>query len=643
MKEFRERNLFLLFASLILMYVPALSQDKKLKVVSKTMPSQESIFTLISKAENIGDKDPKKALDYLEQALSRSLKEGNKEGEALSYAALGDINYKLGLYSQSADAYLKALEGFLLLQDKARSIRCRKGLGMAYEGNRLYDKALRQYELVLAGLDNRTGLTEGIDIRYRVGGVYEKQERYDEALRMYNEILALEQRKNNSAGIIAANNKIGNIYLLQEKTKEALKHYEQSQEIATKNKDNEKIAETFDKIGNTLRKERKFEEEIDARKKSIELNIALKDSVAIAEGYLQVGKIYLSQSATNAALAYLSKSERLSELLGNLEKQAETYLALSDLYGKRKEYGKALDYYRNYVSVKDSLTRQKETNYATLVSFNDAVALKQKKINLLEKDMELLLEEQQSSRMIIYFLTAGLVIVVGSTWAIYSSSRKRRIANQVLALRSLRSQMNPHFIFNALNSVNNYISRNDERAANKYLSDFSKLMRTVMENSQHEFISLSTELAILKLYLSLEHSRFREKFDYELYVDEEIQTDQIEIPPMLIQPYIENAIWHGLRYKEDKGMLRVNIYGNSGNLKVVVEDNGIGRKRSEELKTVNQRDKVSTGLKNTEARLQIINELYKTSMKVEMEDLYPADSCGTKVTIYITQAKNRIS
>src|SRR5690606_21497967 len=126
-----------------------------------------------------------------------------------------------------------------------------------------------------------------------------------------------------------------------------------------------------------------------------------------------------------------------------------------------------------------------------------------------------------------------------SSWVIYNSSRKRRIANQVLALKSLRSQMNPHFIFNALNSVNNYISKNDERSANKYLSDFSRLMRTVMENSQHEFISLSTELNILQLYLSLEHSRFREKFDYELIVEDDVRPDQIEIPPMLIQPFIE--------------------------------------------------------------------------------------------------------
>jgi LytS/YehU family sensor histidine kinase len=281
---------------------------------------------------------------------------------------------------------------------------------------------------------------------------------------------------------------------------------------------------------------------------------------------------------------------------------------------------------------------------ASLVNYNDQISLKQKKIDLLESEMHLMEEEKHSSELLIYFLTAGIILVLISSWIIYNNSRKRRIANQVLALKSLRSQMNPHFIFNALNSVNNYISKNDERSANKYLSDFSKLMRTVMENSQLEFINLSTELQILQLYLTLEHSRFKEKFDYELIVTPDINQDFIEIPPMLIQPYIENAIWHGLRYREEKGMLKVVFQKHVDNgLEVIIEDNGIGRKKSMELKTINQKDKISTGLKNTESRLKIINELYRTRMQVEIEDLDKIEMTGTKVTILINQAKKQVA
>lgn len=624
---------FLLLFLLIPLYAHGQKKISKVK-------TEDDIFSLIAQAERLAKKDPKKALDYLEQALSRSLKEGNKLGEAKSYSTLGKINYQQGLYSQSSDFYLKALAVFQELKDRNNLIETRKSLGQSYQANGNYEQALEQYNLALAEATSLKRTNEIITIKYKIGSVYEKQGKSNEALKTYNEILVIEEGRDNKTGIISANNSIGNVYLKQEKTDKALEHYENAQNIATESKDSLKIVESFDKIGNTLNKQKDFKGELEVRKKSVEVNVTLNDSTALANEYVAIGKLYLSQGTTSAALAYLNKGIKLSEVLGDLDKQAEAYLALSEVYKNRKDFGMALRYFEEYVSVKDSLALQKKNNLASLVSFNDELSLKQKKIDLLEKDMLLLKEEKNSSEMLVNFLSVGLMVVFGSSWLIYNSARKRRIANQVLALKSLRSQMNPHFIFNALNSVNNYISKNDERSANKYLSDFSKLMRTVMENSQHEFISLSTELNILQLYLSLEHSRFKEKFDYELNVSEDIRPDQIEIPPMLIQPYIENAVWHGLRYKEEKGFLKVAISTSGAILKVTIEDDGIGRKKSQEIKTINQKDKVSTGLKNTESRLKIINELYRTKMKVEIEDLYKEKQSGTRVTIYITPAKN---
>jgi len=129
-----------------------------------------------------------------------------------------------------------------------------------------------------------------------------------------------------------------------------------------------------------------------------------------------------------------------------------------------------------------------------------------------------------------------------TSYFIYKNAQASKRANQLLALKSLRSQMNPHFIFNALNSVNQFISQNDERAANKFLSEFSRLMRLVMENSQEDFISLQKEEEIISLYVKLEHYRFRDKFDFEITGLDKLEKETIEIPPMLIQPYIENAV-----------------------------------------------------------------------------------------------------
>ena len=200
--------------------------------------------------------------------------------------------------------------------------------------------------------------------------------------------------------------------------------------------------------------------------------------------------------------------------------------------------------------------------------------------------------------------------------------------------------MNPHFIFNALNSVNNYIARKDERSANRYLSDFAFLMRSVMENSKHDFIPLTDEVKIIELYIKLEHERFQEKFDYVFHVDEDINTESFLIPPMLIQPYIENAVWHGLRYKEEKGTLRVELKQQNKFLKITISDDGIGRKMSMELKTKNQQQNHSTGLKNIENRLKIINEVHHLKIKVEVTDLIPETQSGTLVKIWVPMHEN---
>ncbi|MGD2033552.1 MAG: histidine kinase, partial [Bacteroidales bacterium] len=177
--------------------------------------------------------------------------------------------------------------------------------------------------------------------------------------------------------------------------------------------------------------------------------------------------------------------------------------------------------------------------------------------------------------------------------------------------------------------------QNDERKANKYLSDFSSLMRAVLENSKHDFVPVVSEIGVLKLYLKLEHFRFQDKFDYDMDIDGSIDQSDIEIPPMLIQPYIENAIWHGLRYKEDKGFLKVKISKEGDSINAVVTDNGIGRKKSREMKTKHQKAGNATGLKNTENRLKIINEMYKTRFTVTIEDLDKDKGTGTIVRINI--------
>jgi sensor histidine kinase YesM len=164
-------------------------------------------------------------------------------------------------------------------------------------------------------------------------------------------------------------------------------------------------------------------------------------------------------------------------------------------------------------------------------------------------------------------------------------ARQTEINKQIAEIRmmALRAQMNPHFIFNSLNSVQHFITIREKKEALNYLSKFSKLIRKILENSRENTVSISNELQLLELYIQLEQLRFSNKFDYHIEIDKKIDTENIEIPPLLIQPYVENAILHGLINKDGKGHLFFSVEKNNGLLVCKIEDNGIGRARAQEI------------------------------------------------------------
>ena len=253
-----------------------------------------------------------------------------------------------------------------------------------------------------------------------------------------------------------------------------------------------------------------------------------------------------------------------------------------------------------------------------------------------ESKYQLTTEQAKRQKLIIYSLIGGLILLLIVGFLMFKYIKQQRLANNLLALKSLRSQMNPHFIFNALNSVNSFIASNDERAANKYLSDFSLLMRSVLENSEEDFIPLEKEMELLELYTKLEHFRFQDKFDYNITIDKNIHINDFVIPPMLLQPYIENAVWHGLRYKKTKGRLEIAVsQTNSEEIQISITDNGIGREKSKALKTENQKKQNSKGMGNIKKRVSILNAMYKDKVDVFIDDLTNNEDTGTKVIVTI--------
>lgn len=248
-----------------------------------------------------------------------------------------------------------------------------------------------------------------------------------------------------------------------------------------------------------------------------------------------------------------------------------------------------------------------------------------------------------------WFAVLAMAVAAGGAWWIYrrrinqirreeslKTEFNQRIARTEMA--ALRAQMNPHFVFNCLNSINRFILINKPEEASDYLTKFSRLIRLILDNSRSDTVLLSKELDALQLYIEMERLRFSEHFDYRIDIASDLQTEHIEIPPLLIQPYVENAIWHGLMHKKERGLLAIEVYAKGKMLCITVQDNGVGRQRAAELKSRSAAgENKSLGMKVTAERLEIVQKLYGAYTDVVTRDLKNeyGEAAGTSVCLTI--------
>lgn len=247
-----------------------------------------------------------------------------------------------------------------------------------------------------------------------------------------------------------------------------------------------------------------------------------------------------------------------------------------------------------------------------------------------------------------FWLLLSVITVAGLILAIFTrirqiKDRERRESEMRVALagnelKALRAQMNPHFMFNSLNSIQHFIMTNKSSDAGKYLNKFARLMRMILNNSDKSQITIREEMEYLQLYVELEAMRFDNKFDWKFDVSDDIDTDYIEIPAMLLQPYVENAILHGLTPRGQGGHLEIIMRMQGNNLMCRIKDNGIGREKAREMRQLSGRkDHRSLGMKITSDRLELINNLHGSHLSMTITDLKNEDgsAAGTQVDIFI--------
>ena len=344
--------------------------------------------------------------------------------------------------------------------------------------------------------------------------------------------------------------------------------------------------------------------------------------------------VYLSEQQPEKGINTLIEVYRLAKTTNNTMEAAKSLEQLTREYHKQGDDKKALVLYQDFLQSLEQMIRT-DSSLIDVKTFQSV----EEKIVQLEKEKSLqdaLINKKNTLNNVLIW---SMLLMAAFVLLLAKALRSINIRNKKIALQSLRREMNPHFVFNSLNSVNQYIAQNDEVAANKYLASYSRLMRNTMENSNKDFIRLDHELTLLKEYLELEHLRFTDKFSYKIEVDKAVETETLYVPGMLVQPYLENAIWHGLRYKDTAGLLGLSLTISGKTLCITVDDNGIGLSKSEALKTANQKAHRSRGLNNINERVKLLREIYKLSIQTQIVEKTAPES-GVKVSITLPLLHN---
>jgi tetratricopeptide (TPR) repeat protein len=409
-------------------------------------------------------------------------------------------------------------------------------------------------------------------------------------------------------------------------------------EIALLTKDTLYTAWSLANIGWNFYLEKMYDASFASYEKALKYSIPARLFSSSANSLGNIGTIYRDLEDPEKAIKYYQKAIDHAKMEKDWYDLQWIYLDMSNMYIKLKDTSNAYQSYVLFKKFSDLWIKSENTRGLDEARIRyDA--------DTRNKELELLSLRLKNNRLLNYAFAGFIILTFTIGFLLFRGSKlkaKRRISemNQRISeitQANLRQQMNPHFIFNTLNSIQYYMYQHDKLATNNYLTKFSNLMRKVLENSQHTSVTLQDELNALRLYLELECIRFKDKFDFEINVDEEIDPIIYKVPTMLIQPYVENSICHGLMPREGKGTVRIDIKLNHSHLLCIIEDNGIGREAAHERKVKKENNHNSLGTQITASRLDLVNALYGTSMKTTYTDLKNenGDPTGTRVEINI--------
>ncbi|QEE49432.1 tetratricopeptide repeat protein [Flavobacterium alkalisoli] len=636
----------------ILLPLTCFSQNKVLDSLLTELEKADTDAKKVELLNAVGaeyiENDPATMMQYAEKALKLAQQKKLKKGEGEAWFNMGNANIMLSNYSKAIKSFTSAQDIFeqLFAEDasdkseiKGYLAKTYGSIGIVCSEQNNYAKALEYYFKALKLYKEAKQQQIVFRLYNNIGIVYKTQGEYAKALEYFNKTLEIQKELNDdTAGTTITN--IGNIYLLQNKNKEAFASYQEAINIFERFNSKRGLGELYNSLGNYYEKTGDKAKAEEYYNKGLEVfeGVGEKYGASASLGFL--GDLYAGQGKTKQAVEFLNKSSAFAQEIGVLEQVKTSEKSLSDLYEKQGDYKLALLHYKKFEEAKDSIVNAENIKNIVREEMNYEMERKAElqKIES-EKKQAIYNEEVKRHNQQMFFVVLFILLMFGVVFLVSNRRQLKKTLTLQKELaeyeqKALHLQMNPHFVFNCLGSISSFIVQNGTDSAIKYLSKFSKLMRLTLEYSKESLIPIDKEIEGLQNYLELEQLRFNKLFDFSIVKDSHIE-DDMAIPPLLLQPFIENAIIHGLVPKKEKGIIHVDFALNGDKLVCTVTDNGIGFKKSKELKENSVTVHKSMALEITRKRLEVIQAFTSKTSKVEINDVIDenGETAGTKIVL----------
>lgn len=640
--------LFLYCCSFMFVFGQSKTEDSLKNVLNQTKNDIEKVQLLNEIADYYKSSNPVLMNEYATKALVLSKKINYQTEEGTALLNLGIVNIITGNYPEALDFFSQArmvYENELAINLKD-NLKLKNGLarvygsmGVVFSEQSNYAKAL-QYHLKAVSIYEETADEEKLARVYNnIGIVYRAQNEDFKALDYFSKAQKIQERLGDpTVGITLTN--IGNLHLKQNNLKEAEDYYTKAKFFFEKFPNPRGLGELYNNLGLLYKKNSTSKKALESWSLALQSFDLIDDKFGKSDTYLFMGEYFYEQNNWDEALKHAQKAAELSKQLNVLEGTALTEKLLSSIYEKLNQPTEAFKHFKLYKTAQDSLINHENIRKSVQAEMNYEFE-KKETIKKKEQEKKALLLAEQSKRQTLQtiFIALFVLLLLGIAFLIYNriQLKKNLTLQKELAeyeQKALHLQMNPHFVFNCLGSISSFIVQNGTDSAIKYLSKFSKLMRLTLEYSKESLIPIDKEIESLQNYLELEQLRFNNVFEFKITKSKDIE-DDMALPPLLLQPFVENAIIHGLIPKKESGTISVDFSIEDDNLVCTILDDGIGFDKSKEIKENLVAIHKSMALDITKKRLEMMEASTAQKANVKIKEIKNdlGEIQGTKVVL----------